>query len=263
MKRATGRNIYIVDLKKVVGSRGAEAFAARCKDARFSAVWVRLGRGPKLDSNFSLAELPAIKSALHDAGVEMWGWHVPFCANEAAARDEADKVVKWAADHALAGVVLDAERTPDSPRFRGDRAEAEIYAKRVRDGLTSAGRGIALSSHDQPAVHRDLPFAVFLDHVEDNCPQVYYTSKAVTTRLNKSIRDYTPLEATRDFKDRYKPTGNITTAGDVKLGSVATCLAAAGSFIDLVKANGYSGYSFWCWDDAPAEIFQFFQDTPV
>jgi len=263
MKRATGRNIYIVSLRKAVGNRGADAFAARCKNSRLSAVWVRVGRGPNLDANFSLAALPAIKSALHDAGVEMWGWHVPFCRNEAAARDEADKVVKWASDHDLAGVLLDAERTPESPRFRGGPAEAEIYAKRAHDGLTSAGRGIALSSHDQPALHRDLPFAVFLDHVEDNCPQVYYRTTDVATRLNKSIRDYKPLEARRDFKDRYKPTGNITTAGDVKLRSTATCLAAAKKFIDLVKANGYRGYSFWCWDDAPDEIFQFFQDTPV
>lgn len=263
MKRATGRNIYIVNLKKAVGTHGADAFAARCKDSRFSAVWVRVGRGPKLDDNFSLAELPAIKSALDSAGVEMWGWHVPFCRNEAAAGDEADKVVKWAEDHALAGVLLDAEKTSESPRFRGGPAEAKIYAQRVHDGLTSAGRGVALSSHDQPALHRDLPFAVFLEHVEDNCPQVYYQSKDVATRLNKSIHDYKPLEATRDFKDRYKPTGNITTRGDVKLPSTATCLAAAKNFIDLVKANGYRGYSFWCWDDAPDDIFQFFKDTPV
>ena len=263
MKRATGRNIYIVNLNNVVGNRGPDAFATRCKDSRFSAVWVRVGRGPTLDANFSLPQLPAIRTALDNVGVEMWGWHVPFCANAAAARDEADKVVKWAADHALAGVLLDAEKTPDSPRFRGGSAEAKIYAERVHDGLTSAGRGVALSSHDQPALHKELPFAVFLDHVQDNCPQVYYQSKDVATRLNKSIRDYTPLEATRDFKDRYKPTGNITTAGDVKLRDVATCLAAAGNFINLVKANGFRGYSFWGWDDAPAEIFQFFQDTPV
>jgi hypothetical protein len=38
MKRATGRNIYIVSLKQAVGSRGPDAFAARCKDSRFSAV---------------------------------------------------------------------------------------------------------------------------------------------------------------------------------------------------------------------------------
>jgi hypothetical protein len=263
MKRATGRNIYIVNLKKVVGNGGPDAFASRCKDSGFSAIWVRVGRGPKLDPNFSLPILPAIKSALVNAGVEMWGWHVPFCANEAAARDEGDKVVKWAADHELAGILLDAEKTPESPRFRGGPDEAKIYAERVHAGLTSAGRGVALSSHDQPALHKKLPFAVFLDHVEDNCPQVYYQSKDVATRLNKSIHDYTPLEAAHDFTDRYKPTGNITTRGDVKLPSASTCLAATRNFIDLVKTHGFRGYSFWCWDDAPAEIFQFFKDTPV
>jgi hypothetical protein len=263
MKRVTGRNIYITSLRKTLGKDGPAAFATRCKESQFSAVWVRLARGPALDKNFELDNLSLVRSELDKAGIELWGWHVPFCANPDAARDESAKVVQWAEQYSLAGVLLDAEKTPESPRFRGSRPEAKIYAETVHAGLSAKGRGVALSSHDQPAVHEDLPFDIFLGQVEDNCPQVYYRSSKVAARFNKSVRDYKPLEAGRDFKDRFKPTGNITMRDDVPFPSVKTCLAAAKAFIDLVKAGGYGAYSFWCWDTAPAEIWKFFRETPV
>jgi hypothetical protein len=265
MTRVTGRNIYITDLAKVLARSGGSApFAARAKDAQMSAVWIRVGRGPGLDKNFTLAELPQVRQALDDAGIALWGWHVPFCADKHAARDEADKLVGWAEQFALAGTLLDAEKTKESPRFRGGPAEAEIYAETMREGASAQGRGLALSSHDQPPLHNDLPFAVFLARVADNCPQVYYRSEEqARSRLTKSVQGYQPLEAARDFKDRYKPTGNITTAADIPLPDVATCLAAARSFIAAVKEAGYGGYSFWRWDTAPEEIWDFFRDTPV
>jgi len=122
---------------------------------------------------------------------------------------------------------------------------------------------MALSSHDQPSLHADFPFAIFLSYVADNCPQVYYRSTSVATRFNKSVRDYKPLEAARDFQDRYKPTGNISMTDDVSLPNVTTCLKAAAKFIDLVHAGGYHAYSFWCWDSAPDEIWEFFKNTAV
>jgi hypothetical protein len=264
MNRVTGRNIYITRLQAVLTKTGGPAaFAARCRESQFSAVWIRVGRGAALDKNFTLAEFPKVQSELNDVGVQLWGWHVPFCANQAAAHDEAAKILKWADDYSLAGVLLDAERTHESPRFQGDRAEAQIYAQEVHAGLSATGRGVALSSHDQPSLHTDLPFDIFLNYVEDNSPQVYYQSKKVATRFNKSVHDYTPLEITRNFKDRYKPTGNITMSDDLPLPDVPTCLAAARNFIDLINNGGYRGYSFWCWDTAPEEIWDFFRDSPV
>ncbi len=264
MKRITGRNIYVTDLHKVLVKAGGPAkFAAICKASQFTAVWVRLGRGPGLDHNFQIAELPDVRQELDNAGVELWGWHVPFCADPNDARDEASKLVAWAEQFSLAGLLLDAEKTDESPRFRGGPAEAKIYAGEVHAGLTAKGRGIALSSHDQPSLHADLPFDIFLANVADNCPQVYYRSKNVKTRFDKSVHDYKPLEQGRDFTDRYKPTGNITMSEDLPLPDVPTCLAAAKNFIDLVKSGGYRAYSFWCWDTAPKEIWKFFEDTPV
>jgi hypothetical protein len=263
MKRASGRNIYITNLKKVVGSAGAASFATRCEDSKFSAIWVRVGRGPQLDKNFSFSELAELRHALNKARIELWGWHVPFCENSTDARDEANLVVNWAENYSLAGILLDAEKTDESPRFRGGRPEARIYAEIIHARLTAQGRGIALSSHDQPSLHKDLPFDIFLENVNDNCPQVYYHTQNVAVRLQKSIDSYRRFEADRDFNNRYKPTGNITTKGDVAFRSVNVCLDATKEFIRLVRANEFGGYSFWCWDDAPKEIWKLLQDTPV
>lgn len=99
--------------------------------------------------------------------------------------------------------------------------------------------------------------------MNENYPQVYYRSIEVAARFNKSVHDYAPLEVGRNFKDRFKPTGNIAVADDVPLPDVKTCLATTTNFIDLIKAGGYTGYSFWCWDTAPTEIWKFFRETSV
>jgi hypothetical protein len=262
--RATGRNIYITDLRKVLADTGdVDQFVTRCQSARFSAIWVRLARGVQLDRNFTLAEMSGLRQQLANVNVGLWGWHVPFCANAQAAADEASKVANWAEQFQLDGVLMDAEKTAESPRFRGGVREAEIYAGTLGAALAARGRGCALSSHDQPSLHRDLPFDVFLKYAADNCPQVYYRSADVATRFNRSTRDYQPLETTRDFTDRYKPTGNITMTEDLPLPDVDTCLQAAHNFLALVHAGRYTGYSFWCLDTAPGEIWDFFRDTPV
>jgi hypothetical protein len=152
MKRIAGRNIYVTNLHRVLASAGGPAkLANRCRDSRLSAVWIRLGRGSGLDKNFTEPEMAPFRTELDKIGVELWGWHVPFCADLAAANDEADKVVRWANDFDLAGALIDAEKTPD-PRFRGGAREAEIYAGKVQTGLSAKGRGVALSSHDQPSL---------------------------------------------------------------------------------------------------------------
>jgi hypothetical protein len=205
-----------------------------------------------------------LRTELDKAGLALWGWHVPFCKDQAAAKTEAQNVAKWADQFSLAGVIVDAESTPESPRFQGGPAEAKTYCEILGPALSGKGRGFALSSHDQPSLHQKLPFSVFLAHVQDNCPQVYYQSvPQVQTRLGKSVHDYKPLEASRNFVDRYKPTGNITTSGDIAMPSAQDCVTAAKTFIGLVHAAGYTGYSFWCWDEAPNDIWPLLKQTPV
>lgn len=262
--RALGRNIYVIDLQRVIRQSGSlDALVTRCVESKFSGIWVRLARGAALDANFSAPAIKDIVARLSGAGINVWGWHVPFCENTRDAKHEAQNIVAWTRQFSLAGVLLDAERTPESPRFRGGADEAKIYAGHIAAEMAKDGRGLALSSHDQPNLHKDLPFAPFLAQVSDNCPQVYYRSANPAARLAKSIAAYAPLEAGRNFKDRYKPTGNITMGDDIPLPDVATCLRATRNFMAEVKAKGFTGYSFWCWDTAPSEIWPLFKQEPV
>ncbi len=186
MTRVSGRNIFIVDLASVLNATGgAKAFAGRCHASKFTAIWVRLARGSTLDSNFSLKTLPDVQTALANVNVALWGWHVPFCADQEAAKSEGDNVVNWANTFSLAGVVIDAECTPEDPRFQGTEDEAKTYLGLVQPGLSAKGRGIALSSHDEPLGHDNFPFAVFLSYVADG---FLVTTPAGSTAYNLSLR---------------------------------------------------------------------------
>ena len=263
MKRIHGRNIFIVSLAKVLQPIGPALFLERATASGFSALWIRVGRGESEDPNLALPDLAGLRGALKDAGVELWGWHVSFCATPEAARREAELALQWVERHELDGLVLDLEKTPENPRFQGGPREAEIYAGRLAEGLAAQGRGIALSTHDQPSLHPDAPLETALGIVEDVTPQVYYRSTSVARRFKKSLRDYEALIGKDAIKRRYKPTGNITTGADVRLKDPAASVAATRNFLRLVRKTGCGAYSFWCWDAAPDEIWDFLRHEPV
>jgi hypothetical protein len=262
MTALAGRHIYITDLKRMLAGDAPSAFVQRCRRAQLAGVWIRMGRGKGKDPNMTLASLDAVRDQLAFAGIELWGWHVPFCEDREAAKAEAAGVLKLANDARLDGVVVDAERTDNPPRFRGGAAEAEAYLKVLGPGLAQTHKGFAFSSHDQPSLHRDLPFATFLQYIPDVCPQVYFHAADPAPRLAKSIHDYRNLVSAGEFNARYKPTGNITMGSDIGFPSVNACVAATRAFLGLVKANGYASHSFWCWDDAPKEVLAVLAQDP-
>ena len=262
MNRPLGRSIYIIHLEAAIAHAGGlNAFVKRCQSCSFSSIWIRLGQGAYLDKNLLLPSFPQIRAALAAAGIQVWGWHIPHGASTSAATDEAKKVCTWVLGNHLDGLIWDAEE--GGLYFLGGRPEAEAYASSISAVLKPKNIGIALSSHDQPNLHQGFPFEIFLKYAIDNCPQVYYSTEAVATRLDKSIRAYRSLEAGRNFTDRYKPVGNITIHDEGALPSTAACLAKAADFMQLVETNGFKGYGFWCWDDSPEEIWPFLAAHPA
>jgi hypothetical protein len=106
MRRITGRNVYITDLRHAIGGTAPGAFAERCSTARLK---VYLG---------APCERPEPRQDLREgADLRTAGrlerWHVPFCENLTAATTEASRIVDWAERFELAGVLVDAERTPE------------------------------------------------------------------------------------------------------------------------------------------------------
>jgi len=269
MNRVLGRTIYIVDLDAAVnGAGGPESFAQRCKDCKFRSVWIRLGHAQDLDVNFTLANFDDVQKALTNVGIALWGWHVPQCPDIASAVIEANLVNQNAADKKLAGVLMDAEQNdPKIPKekwhyFLGGPDEANKYASMIRAACQKTGVGLAFSGNDQPPEHDGFPFDAFLKYTIDNCPQVYYGETTPTARMSLSVKGYQPLEAGRNFKDRFKPVGNITTSDDVALPDEDTCDAYFKQFLGLVNTGGYKAYGLWCWDDAGPKIFDTLRNTP-
>jgi hypothetical protein len=261
MKALSGRHIYITNLKLVVGADSPATFIQRCIDAHLNGIWIRIGRGQTKDANLSLPELSLIKQGLQSKGIELWGWHVAFCKDEASARNEASIALRAAEEADLDGIVVDGERTPESPRFQGGEKEADIYLMALAAGLAQKSKGLAFSSHDQPSLHRNFPFPIFLKYIRDICPQVYYRVADPAPRLAKSVNDYRMLVPSTDFIARYKPTGNVTIGEDVGFHDVGVCQSATREFLRIVKRDGYAAHSFWCWDNAPKEAFDIWAEV--
>lgn len=263
MRRTAGRNIFIVDLQKALGAASAAAFAGKCNDAHMSGVWIRIGRGASPDANLSVPRLRDVQRALTDAGVALWGWHVPICMTTKDAASEADRVLDWLDQARLAGIVVNAGGTDASSQFRGGPDEAAVYATALAGGVRRRNCGVAFSSRAQPAQNGDLPFKSFLDRIADICPQVLDRTADPARGLSRSIGDYKSIVGAPWFASRYRPSGNITMSGDIPFPDVETCLTATAAFLRQVKANGFESHSFWCWDTAPAEIWQLFNRMPA
>ena len=105
------------------------------------------------------------------------------------------------------------------------------------------------------------PWRAFLDRIENVCPQVYFRSRDVATRLRKSEAGYRALLGEGGMPRRYKPTGNISITDDMRHASIAACLDATRNFLTLVNEGGYEACSFWCWDSAPEEIWEFLESV--
>ena len=79
---------------------------------------------------------------------------------------------------------------------------------------------------------------------------------------SKSVDDYKIAEGERNIRNRYGPTGNVTITSDIPFSSAHACLAATRNFITAVEHRGYGGYSFWCMDEAPQELWPLLEDLP-
>ena len=254
MTTLRGRSVFIVEAPALVQSEGNAAIANRAARANVASVWIRTGHGPDREPGLTATLTRDLKAALQTHGVAMWGWHVPWCADDAAVTQEIQLLDTLVEELALDGIIIDAERTEHPPRFQGNAAQARAYMNGISQAMTQASKGIAFSSHDQPNLHRELPFAEFLSGPIPALPQVYSSDRRPKTRLEKSEAAYRPLLGV-DFQGRYMPTANGSMVGTGAFASEDDCVVSAGRFLDLVAERGYLGHSFWCWEEMPAGLW--------
>jgi hypothetical protein len=253
MKSIRGRCMYIWKLAPVIEQElGIKGMLKKAKAAKLSGVWIKIAEGahpyPNVSGDTGIA-FHNLREAFAAAGIDVWGWHIPYCATNADSEKEAALVAKLADDLQLDGVLMDAES--EAAFFKGDKKTATAYAKALRKRLNDSERTLGISSHDIPTNFPGFPFDAFAAYAEVNAPQVYYGgSPSVANRLDAAIKANGHLEI--DFCP--VGAGWIGDSGGCTSGSA--CAERALAFMNLVRQDGFHGYSFWHWEGAPSKLWQ-------
>lgn len=219
------------------------AIAARAAAAGLSHVLVKIADGHNRPYNINAETredlVPAVRDALRQAGVAVWGWHYVRGDRPVA---EAELAVRRMQELGLDGFVVNAEI---EYKQRGRREAAKRYMTLLREGLPEVP--IALSTFRFPTHHRAFPFAEFLELCDYAMPQVYFEkAHNPELQLERSIEEYSVLRPARPIvptapayaTSAWRPTGD-----ELK------------RFFAKAKAMGLSAVNAWSWDYATRPAF--------
>jgi hypothetical protein len=164
------------------------AIASRAVAAKLSHVLVKIADAEyafNIDKNGNDL-VPAVVSALHAKGIQVWGWHYVYGYNPVG---EANIAVQRTLALRLDGYVIDAE---GEFTLSGHAAAGKNYSQRLRSGLGSMP--IALSSYRYPSLHMDFPWASFMPYVDLVMPQVYWEqAHNGDEQLARCVNEYNTL----------------------------------------------------------------------
>jgi len=238
---------------------GIDGLVRKAKAAQLDGVWIKVSDGPLPYNNLSSQKAAdmfrAVRSALRDAGISVWGWQVPYGKNPNQAVAEAECAAKLASDFDLDGILMDAEG--GAGYFTGGSDVAERYAKTLAQRLKAQGRGIAMCGNDIPANFPNYPFSTFVEHADVNAPQVYYgSSPSVGNRLDRAIH------ANATYNRPFVPVGAAWIGDGGGCVSASACAERAREFLRLVNEHKFQACSFWHWLGAPSAFWEVLINTP-
>lgn len=256
------RSLYIWQLQPIINSEGSvRNIVAKARRAKIKALWVKIADGRAAYRNVTGDAAPQMQELIercHDSGIEVWGWHVPCCANAEIAREETGTIQSITDNFALDGLIMDAEHGPGF--FQGGEQEAKIYAVGMRELADEIQKPLAISSHDIPQNSPGwlLKFNIFASVADFNYPQVYYGgSLSVLDRLSRAE------EANAHLSIPFRPVGAGWVGDGGGCSSAPVCADWASQFMTLVKERGYDEYSFWHWADAPNTLWQLLENDSL
>ncbi len=206
-----------------------EFLASVAKEHNFSHLLLKVADGSR---SYNVAGAPAVVSACHKLGIEVWGWQYvygnsPVYETLAAIRrmDELD----------LDGFVIDAE----SEYKQAGAAAAKVYMSQLRE---KAEITIALSSYRWPSYHPEFPWDEFMTHVDFAMPQVYWMgAHNPTAQLARCVSEY---------RDRWPEIPIVPTGAAFQEGGWKASEEEIIAFAQAVKDQGLSAYNYWEWANA-------------
>ena len=265
----SGRAMYIWNLQASLKGGAVASLVTKAEEANISSLWVEIADGNSAYDNVIGNNLNVTRELVgrcNAAGISVLGYHVPHCAPDQAALNEAKTVGDLASALNLAGVAIDNEDGPGF--FRGTAATAATYGRALRTALHAENRIAVMSSNDIIPAHPRSYATIIGGFIDANAPQVYYgQSPSVASRLKKA------LDANSTIQAPFFPIGAAflrkpgeTNGGflDPKQGADWTAL-----FIGLAAKlhqsdpNKYPGYGFWDWQEAPDEVWEVLTSTAV
>jgi hypothetical protein len=256
----SGRCMFIWRLAPVLKTElGIDRLVAKARAANLRGVWIKIADGATPYENVrdggAATSFRALRNALRDAGVSVWGWQVPHGGNDQHAIAEAHCADQLADEFDLDGVLMDAEAGEHF--FAGGADVAEAYASTLGEGLKKSNRGLAMCGNDIPRNFPTYPFGAFVHHAQVSAPQVYYgSSPSVANRLDRAIA------ANAAFDTPMAPVGAAWVGDGGGCASASACAERAREFLRLVDQHGFQGHAFWHWLGAPPAFWEVLIDTP-
>ncbi len=256
------RAMYIWKLRNVIEAEGSVAkIVEKARRAQLSQLWVKLADGATRSDNLQgtiAARFAELIEQCGEAGIEVWGWHVPHCADAARTAAELGLIDQLVQGLALNGLIMDAEGGGEY--FKGDKEQAARYGEGMKAIAIAKGIPLAISSNDIPQnLAGWLPrFNTIAAQADVNYPQVYYGgSPSVVNRLDRAAA------ANAHLTLPFAPVGAAWIGGGGGCESASACAERATAFIALAKERDYPLYSFWHWGGAPMEFWRVLNTTPA
>jgi len=231
-----GKGFYIWKIRNCEGG-DAGAIATLARNADLSHVLIKVADGSNTynyDWSRKVDLVPPVVQALHNQGIQVWGWQYVYGDDPMG---EARKAIQRVRELDLDGFVVNAEVQYKQP---GKDISARRYMGELRSALPDTP--LALSSYRYPSYHPQFPWRDFLEKCDYNMPQVYWMqAHNPRTQLIRSVREFQAMSPFRPII----PTGAAFAERGWQ--------ASAGEITEFLRAAqelNLSAANFWSWDSA-------------
>jgi hypothetical protein len=181
----------------------------------------------------------SVTNALHDKGLQAWGWHYIYGDDPIG---EANRAIARIKTLGVDGYVIDAESQFESASMA---TAATKFASTLRNAYPDLT--IALSSFRFPTYHPSFPWVNFLTYCDINMPQVYWVeAHNPATQLARCVTEFKALSIYRPII----PTGIACYEGSwyPTASDITAFLNEAHVTLNLPAAN------FWVWDECRSQV---------
>ena len=230
-----GKGFYIW---KVKNCEGGDPFriAAEAQKAGLTHALIKIANGIyayNYDWERQIDLVRPVVQALHNLGIQAWGWHYVYGDQPVS---EARIAIQRVQELGLDGYVIDAEA---EYKQSGKETAARKFMQELRGGLGNAVP-IALSSYRYPSYH-PIPWNEFLEKCDLNMPQVYWIHASNPgAQLAQTLQEY------QSPRIKFRPPIIPTGAAFREHGWEATKSEVL-EFLDTARALNLSAANFWEW----------------